>query len=1102
MAHGVMIVISHPFRCFGLGEQCFVGGDSCLFPLCLFHRTDMSANSALLTAPTITRPKTLWELTKSELIAEARARNLWFHDSWTARELRSLIQEDRKAASSQQLPTAGLSQMTIEQLKTKADEMGYKVPTHATRGTILRIIRDQGGMGPESLMTFGRFAGKKFSETPVSYREWAVREVSSNDNPSEQLVMYANWWQGELFRMEKEDANRVSSSVRTPNYMDPETHASIPYTDEAGSSASWSEVTVHSSPIREGYGAKPKARVPPAPRPTATRRSATAREGVDGPGSAGGSDRRGAEFGGATGGSPGPPRYSSPELELRTPGGHQEEDEEVFYECESHVHVNPDNFGNHHGEDELYDIDDYLTGKLEGIHRETSEQVCPISINSGGSGDVIQREPTGVNSAHVVPEIHAECEKIAKQKLNLKKFSYDDLLEIARLLPLRSAKGARGSRRGGGVPYNYFLGGMYTYGKFFGLAKGSKNLPWTTRYINSFARDKFSGGWTSFVIFRDTATQVHADVHNLPGTSVTTVSFGSFSGGELWIESGGDDGQVYRESPDGTNVVRTKETPFTFDGKIKHATQPWEGERWALSCFTTRGYSQANTALRDELRELRFPLRGLVVPCQGTGLSAPDTHRVPRPRKSTRKGLWKTTNRLVALATWCTTAASLYVAENFPSPRSPEAVTLFEVGGITKTIEATEMNYITVEPYEYDSGITFNENISNVDKIIGDFSPPTVWVHGEQPPNFIDGLLPVFHKQVILGRQLAFEASDGHPLWSSKALKELLERHDGRYHRRPAEPGVLRFNDPGNFNMPQDEETEITQFVNYVCHPDYHEEIASADAPHLGRPFDEGGDPERANGSGRPSCGEPPGAGDRREVRKDDDEGRGTVFVVDQERASGSRGPSSGEPRGAEAISFGQGKAISPEVKSSLKRLHQNLGHPTNLDLARHLRLAGADTAVVEACKRLNCQVCHRNQRGGSAKPATLPNLLEFNQLVAVDAFYVYDCDGEKVELMMVVDVGTGFVSAGLLQGHSGATMESSFCSIWSNTFGAPGTMIVDLESGLQAGLGRFSEWHGTKIRVIAGQAHWQNGTVERAIRTWKEVWGRLVDEWSASFES
>ena len=127
-------------------------------------------------------------------------------------------------------------------------------------------------------------------------------------------------------------------------------------------------------------------------------------------------------------------------------------------------------------------------------------------------------------------------------------------------------------------------------------------------------------------------------------------------------------------------------------------------------------------------------------------------------------------------------------------------------------------------------------------------------------------------------------------------------------------------------------------------------------------------------------------------------------------------------------------------------------------------------------------------KRGGTPKPASLPNLLEFNQVVAVDAFYVYGCGGTKVELMMAIDVGTGFALAGELQGHSIQTMEATFCSLWSNTFGDPGTLVLDLESGLQAGLGRYSEWHGTYIRPIAGQAHWQNGTAQRAIRTWKEV--------------
>ncbi|CAE7257019.1 GIP [Symbiodinium sp. CCMP2592] len=205
--------------------------------------------------------------------------------------------------------------------------------------------------------------------------------------------------------------------------------------------------------------------------------------------------------------------------------------------------------------------------------------------------------------------------------------------------------------------------------------------------------------------------------------------------------------------------------------------------------------------------------------------------------------------------------------------------------------------------------------------------------------------------------------------------------------------------------------------------------------------------------------------------------------------------------RGAEGISFEDGSKIASEVRSSLRRLHQNLGHPSNTDLARHLRLAGADPTVVEATKKLRCQVCSRHRRAASAKPASLPNILDFNQLVAVDAFYVYDVNGEKVELMIVIDVGTGFIAAGHLQGRSTSTMEASFCSVWSNTFGAPGTMLVDVEPGLQAGLGRYSEWHGTKIRPIAGQAHWQNGAVERAIKTWKEIWVNFADTHSATYE-
>eukprot|EP00439_Symbiodinium_sp_Y106_P038609 s3953_g4.t1 len=75
--------------------------------------------------------------------------------------------------------------------------------------------------------------------------------------------------------------------------------------------------------------------------------------------------------------------------------------------------------------------------------------------------------------------------------------------------------------------------------------------------------------------------------------------------------------------------------------------------------------------------------------------------------------------------------------------------------------------------------------------------------------------------------------------------------------------------------------------------------------------------------------------------------------------------------------------------------------------------------------------------------------------------------------------------------------MERAFCEIWSRTFGAPGTIALDLESGLQAGLARYSSWHGCHLRPIAGQAHWQLGATERHGGLWKAIWKRVCDDLS-----
>ena len=204
---------------------------------------------------------------------------------------------------------------------------------------------------------------------------------------------------------------------------------------------------------------------------------------------------------------------------------------------------------------------------------------------------------------------------------------------------------------------------------------------------------------------------------------------------------------------------------------------------------------------------------------------------------------------------------------------------------------------------------------------------------------------------------------------------------------------------------------------------------------------------------------------------------------------------------GSTAIYFEDGGNIKPEVASSLKRLHQNLGHISATDMARHLRLAGAGSEVVAAAKKLRCQVCERCKRGSCPRPSAAPTLVDFNQIVGVDIFSVVDSQGTRHEMMSILDIGTGFHLAGILQGHSETAIEETFCNIWSNTFGAPGTLALDLETGLQKGFGRYCEWHGSKVRRSAGQAHWQQGAVERHGRLWKEVFALVCDDNSVTEE-
>ena len=87
------------FRCCGSAGLSFVDDAPCLNHLRHPSFRWMAPKTDLLTAPIVTRAKTLSEFNKAELLEEAYARNLWVNDRWSTVELRSAIQEDRKNPS-------------------------------------------------------------------------------------------------------------------------------------------------------------------------------------------------------------------------------------------------------------------------------------------------------------------------------------------------------------------------------------------------------------------------------------------------------------------------------------------------------------------------------------------------------------------------------------------------------------------------------------------------------------------------------------------------------------------------------------------------------------------------------------------------------------------------------------------------------------------------------------------------------------------------------------------------------------------------------------------------------------------------------------------
>jgi len=184
---------------------------------------------------------------------------------------------------------------------------------------------------------------------------------------------------------------------------------------------------------------------------------------------------------------------------------------------------------------------------------------------------------------------------------------------------------------------------------------------------------------------------------------------------------------------------------------------------------------------------------------------------------------------------------------------------------------------------------------------------------------------------------------------------------------------------------------------------------------------------------------------------------------------------------------------VPQPLARALRRIHQNLGHPSNHDLARHLKLSGASEGAVKAAQSIRCSSYARLSNPGTRRPAKLVRPLEFNQEVAVDTLNLYLHDNTKVSVLSVLDLATGYHVVKKLQGRKSADLLRTFTDCWLSWAGPPLRLACDQERGFIKEFTDGMEMGGTHVKYIAGQAHWQAGAVERQGEWFRAMWDRTV---------
>ena len=195
----------------------------------------------------------------------------------------------------------------------------------------------------------------------------------------------------------------------------------------------------------------------------------------------------------------------------------------------------------------------------------------------------------------------------------------------------------------------------------------------------------------------------------------------------------------------------------------------------------------------------------------------------------------------------------------------------------------------------------------------------------------------------------------------------------------------------------------------------------------------------------------------------------------------------------------GKSEDVSDDaLEKVLKRLHNNLGHPSTPEFIRVLKHGQASERALTLAAKFKCPVCESMKGPAIANPANVSHVSVFNHKIGIDVKLLPGWQmNQKIKALNVIDYASNFqIMAPFFDTETASLLRQLLNDRWLSWAGPPCEIVMDpARTNLGKALTEPCELEGTHVSVIAAGAHWQLGKTEVHGGIFAKVLSKVIAE-------